>query len=420
MKALVNHFKNNKKQLVFVSILFLLLLIFLINKFAYKPFSEYKKKLEDEISILENEYNISSVLIPNKEGYINGIKKTKQDIKNIEFMLPPTVTQEMMIFLLNDIEENVGIHFPSVAFNELETITKTNENGTSTNGSNNTDIDTGKIAQDLSEGKDVDIDSLINGETEIVEEEDNYITKFLTEKGVRMSLQTETTITYNELKDMLSYINKYPYKLSVNDLQISREENELSVSIQLSMYGLQSPERVFTPDAIEGYDLGKDSVFSPFDGFGNSFNVGEETVQKGLVDNTADIFIQLMPITADPTTVTIARTKDPSRKSYIYDDKNEFVDVEIEFSMGNGKYYYRYKTKGNSYPRDYSTPLEFDPGSALEIQIFSADRVSDDDKSGVNATLINKTNMPLSVVYYKEDSNRPRFNVVKTEGQVEY
>jgi hypothetical protein len=62
--------------------------------------------------------------------------------------------------------------------------------------------------------------------------------------------------------------------------------------------------------------------------------------------------------------------------------------------------------------------VEFNPETALEIQVLSTKRLSEDDKSGVNATLINKTNMPLSVILYNEDSKRPRFKIFEKQGNI--
>ena len=126
----------------------------------------------------------------------------------------------------------------------------------------------------------------------------------------------------------------------------------------------------------------------------------------------------LNPIFSDNATVIIGKGNNPIRTTYVYDDKNGITDIEIEFYQEGDKYYYRYKAGDESYPENYSKGEEFDPGKVLEINVSSKDRVSDDDLSGANATIINNTDMPVNIVYYHEDSKNPRLNISKMEGDV--
>jgi type IV pilus assembly protein PilO len=414
MKKILHEVKSNRKLLSILVIFSILILGLLSDKFIYKPYHEYKTDLEQQISFLEDEYSVSSLIMDKKKDYVSGIEEAKLRLENTDNILPPEVTQEMLIFLINDIEKELGIYFSTLSFNELETIMSSNDD------EEENDIDENNVGSKI-DVNNININDLINnGENNSSGQADNSTTKIsnlLNEKGVRMTIVTKTNITYNQLKDMLAYINRYPYKISINNLKINNAANKLDVNMELSMYGLESPMREYEPTILEGYSIGKDSIFTPIEGFGTTFNKGEKKVEKGLKDKHSDLFIRLVPITADPTTVTIGRTNDIERKSYIFADENSEENITIEFYMENKKYFLRYKTETSSYTYDYKG-VEFNPETALEIQVLSTKRLSEDDKSGVNATLINKTNMPLSVILYNEDSKRPRFKIFEKQGNI--
>ena len=323
-----------------------------------------------------------------------------------------------MISLINEIETEIGNTFTSVAFSELIVAGGGSEETTDPERIN---INNSKIDTSLS----VDIDEALgttSDETQQTEQVD-LSNPTLMENAITMTVNAQTNVSYFQLMNMLRFINSYKYKLNLDNINISVSESNLNVNFQLTMIGIKSQTREVETVEIEGYNLGKDSIFSPFSGYGSIFNVGtgEGTglLRESLIDSSADLFIRLEPITADPTTVTIGRTNDGARRTYLYADKNSFENATIEFFMKDNKYFMRYKTEERSYPSNYEEGIEFDPGKALELQIFSSRRVSDDDNSGLNATLINKTNLPLRIVYFSEDTSRPRFNIVKTEGEVQ-
>jgi hypothetical protein len=54
----------------------------------------------------------------------------------------------------------------------------------------------------------------------------------------------------------------------------------------------------------------------------------------------------------------------------------------------------------------------------IDLKVISSRRYNDADVSGVNATIINDTDLPMIVRLEYEDVNRPRFNIVEQRGNI--
>lgn len=133
-----------------------------------------------------------------------------------------------------------------------------------------------------------------------------------------------------------------------------------------------------------------------------------------------DFFMTVKPITSDLPTVIIGRSQDPERKTYIYADNPGFEDAEIQLIKESGKYYYRYKNKTQSSPRNYEGDMiSFQPaGSILGLSVVSSVRKGDNDGSGVNLSIINKTDLKLNVKIDYDDVKKPRVNIVNKVGDI--
>lgn len=107
-------------------------------------------------------------------------------------------------------------------------------------------------------------------------------------------------------------------------------------------------------------------------------------------------------------------------RSYVYADNQNFENVEFQIVQVDKKYYYKYKTQAEAYPKDYDNDMiEFDPhGTTVNLNIISNKRNSAEDTSGINLSLINKTNLKLNVNVDYEDTKNPRVKVVNKLGSV--
>ena len=95
------------------------------------------------------------------------------------------------------------------------------------------------------------------------------------------------------------------------------------------------------------------------------------------------------------------------------------VDATVRFAGSDGIYTVQYTIDGKQFPSEnYSAGSSFIPGKTLDFLVMSSKRASSDDKSGVNITFVNDTDMDLNVKVCNDDTTRSRVNITKTTGAV--
>jgi hypothetical protein len=86
--------------------------------------------------------------------------------------------------------------------------------------------------------------------------------------------------------------------------------------------------------------------------------------------------------------------------------------------MVGEKYYVSYNIGSNSYPEDFDSGVEFDPGETLNLAITSTERKNDKDTSGVKLVIDNETDMTLNVKVDGDDASNPRVKISQRIGKV--
>jgi type IV pilus assembly protein PilO len=182
-------------------------------------------------------------------------------------------------------------------------------------------------------------------------------------------------------------------------------------------------------EAVNLYNLwdikkiyGRENPFSPFSGYtGNIGLLSENGSIKGnaLRETQFNFTLAVSPITSDLPSVFMGRN-DKSGDTHIYADNEGFEDVELQLMKKDGKYYCKYRTGKKSYPENYKDSwAEFTPASqSISFQVVSTKRADSGDKTGVNLSLINNTDMALRVFIINDDKTSSRINLKKQEGSI--
>jgi len=393
--------ERDKKLLIGLGIIFLIAIFYFV---PYRILKNKEKSLINEVNELEATYSKMEEDVKKKEEYISGIEKFKLDISDYDKQLPAKVTQEFIFNTIDEMEQKLYILFPTLTFDEGEILFSLNE-------VENEEDDEQDNEEKMEEQEEIDV---LN-----TNKEDN---KQLQEIATKHTINTSVELSYKQLKSLLSYLYEdgQSNRIVINNLALTfnEEKDNLNASFSLSYYGLESSEREIKEVDLGTYSTGKETVFptgANTSNFTGGTNITEYTKPK---EDIADFFIMLNPITSDNTTAIIGEGGDETRSSYVYADKNEIVNAEVEFYQQNNKYYYRFKIEGESNPKNYTTGNVFDPGKILEVQVFSVDRINEDDNSGMKLDIINNTDLPANIIYYSEDNVNPRLDFNKIEGDV--
>lgn len=216
---------------------------------------------------------------------------------------------------------------------------------------------------------------------------------------------------YLTLKQFLDYINKYPERLVIKnmDARYDSDTQKLEGTITLSQYAITSPDRPMTkvPDTTTA--LG---TFNLFD----SSNIPEVDTSIAQEVGNSDYFIKLNGVTDNATGKTIGRANDVAQESYITSNKNDKEDVNFTVTGSEGKYKAEYAVGKNSF---FDVEFEKLEGEDIVLRVISSERMDDSDEVAINLNLKNDSDRRLKVVIVNEDIDNPRVNISEQSGDIE-
>jgi len=128
------------------------------------------------------------------------------------------------------------------------------------------------------------------------------------------------------------------------------------------------------------------------------------------------LHLSLSSIYADRSTTIAYLEYDTIGDSYIYQDANRNVEIEIVLEQSGSDYLIKYKNENESYPVNYvSEKIYFT--NDIKMQVYVEGRIDSTDLSGSNVTIINTSDKEFIIDIYNEDST-PRFNIVSQTGLI--
>ena len=235
----------------------------------------------------------------------------------------------------------------------------------------------------------------------------------------KLSAMLNYTGTYYNVIDILKEIESYPKRIIIKSINFSRDTKDvLSGSINLVFYAvpLIDPKKDEYQEWNYTDKYGRDNPFSAFSGYstGSAGTVKIPEVKK------YDFLMTVKPVASDLPAIILGRANDSQAKSYVYSDDSGFNNVEIQVMQDAGKYYFRYKTNYESYPKIYATDkIEFTPtGTSISFNIMSMPRNDNKDLSGVKLSVINDTQLPFEIVVTNDDASSPRVVLENKKGNV--
>lgn len=398
--------------------------------FLFKPQISKIKGLENEVN--KHRARIEQIKIDSAENsQVNkDYKKMNAKIKTTTERLFPSIKQEKIIVILDDFISKSNLDGISISFSEISV------DGVEVKKEEVKDMSylLKTLAEEYIDPKNKNSEASDNKNTETKSND--------SEKIEKMTATINYKGKYNDIKNFISEIEKYDKKIIMSNITFSKsgsgkksessseyedsqstttssnEEDSISGSIALDFY---SVPKIHNQDAEylkwdfkNGY--GKDDPFLEFSGYTskNSSDAKKEAIQ------TTDFIMGVKPISSDLPSVILGRAMDKLGKTYVYADNEQFENVEFQLIQEGKKYFYKYKTESENYPKNYDTEKEeFNPhGNNVNLNIISNIRNDEDDNSGVNLTLINKTNLNLNVAINYDDKKKPRVKIVKKSGNI--
>lgn len=397
--------------------LVLVLLAFVAIGVIYYQFIYVKQvaKLE-ELRAQEQEINLKYETMLAK---VNTIEKNTTDIKifresinSKSMMLYPELYQEKIILEINSLLEEAGIK-GSLSFSEV-TVSPVEKYFVGEAGEK-TEPTLQKPAKDIKElsGEDTESNEGTEGKQPVSGETGDMEGNMVEQMKVSISF----TGTYVNTTKFIKLVSDYARLIAMPNLSLSASgEDALSGSLDLEFYSIpkiSEEDSEYLKWTIEN-TYGKENPFLE-----GSIGARASEIKD---DEGYDIIMSVKGANSDLPSVTLGKTNDSTRDTYVYFDKNEKVDIDLDITEEDGKFYVKYKTPNSSYPSKYNEKgIEVGTKDGkIQIAVYSTTRSNVEDKVTVNLNITSNAAEKMTVVtVMDDDKTNPRINI-NAKGKVEY
>lgn len=359
------------------------IIIFCAYYFGCRILINKTQEITETISTLNKEHNALKLMLANAKKYTTDTESYNSKYDEILNKYDSGNTQEYSIMLLKEIEDRTGAWISQAGLAQTEEIYTFGEVTTSN-----------PYAE---EGSKV------------------YHSDYV---GNKTTLTLTYQATYDQFKDMINYINGYKYKFTIDSISMSytAETDSVSGSLVLTQYAITGGDRKFNNVNITNVLNGTDNIFHSGI-FSGGENLSTENGDNIIVDY--DYYFSLQADGSDMDSVVFGPKNDSTGSATVSAAGNEMQDAYVRFFGENGEYYVQYSVGDKKYPAAaYDDGQLMLPGEELSMLVISSKRSGNDDKSGVNATIVNDTDMTLKIKIANEDGGNPRFVLKDYTGDV--
>ncbi|EOU1702781.1 hypothetical protein KLF35_11560 [Clostridium perfringens] len=377
----------------------------------YKVVWDYQynklKDLKSKELKVKQEYNDDVKMVNSIEPNKEEINIFNSEIQNLTSGFYSNISQPNIILELNNLMNDTNVK-GTMSFSEIKTMpVMDKQEGDSSSKSEN------------DENKN-QIQGIVNDYNNITDKKKNEDKKNKKQEEIynlnQMTVSLSVNGTYDNVMKFIKSIEENPKHINILNFNLSAQtDGNVSANMNIQLVAIPkidaSKEEFTTAD--EKY--GKENPFS------GASVVGTGTIENELENSKVknDFLMTVRPINSDLPTIVLGKSGDKDKKTYLNNDENSVSNIEMYISGDNGKYYYKYKVEGKSYPTKFEgNGEEFKPnGNDINFEIFSEKRVNKDDKSGANIKIVNSSDKEVNLIINKDDEKSPRVNVT-TDGKV--
>ena len=224
--------------------------------------------------------------------------------------------------------------------------------------------------------------------------------------------------TYEGVKSYLDYILNYKYRMAVESISLTFDEEsesplmECNGSIILNTYAVKHVDRVEDVPKVD-VEEGKENIFATEGEYmpASAGSSDHDSDNGESIVSTHNMVLLLNNAGNDTSSGIIAAASESNEATYVTSNENKVEDLSISITEEDGKNYVTYAIGSKSYKAEVLT-------SDVSIYVKSSTRVDDDDKNGVNVKISNDTALPVYIKVAGDDGTNPRFNLKEKAGSV--
>ncbi|MGH4118661.1 hypothetical protein [Clostridium sp.] len=414
--------KVTKREQMLLAALLIVLLGYGFYHFVYAKQNEKITQLKASKDTYSQKWEQVKAKIASKDKKNEQYKILNAKIVSKTDMLFLSIEQEKIIVVLDKMIKDSKLQVEVLGFSEVS--------------SDNTTEDKSKINTEIKEKITInELDKLVNDfngtldkdaiteKTNTSKAELNNATTKTVDSKIVGAYTMEVTLAfkgkYDELISFIEQVENYDKKIIINNINMAAVEGStVSGNIILEFYGIPK----FNDNDKFKWDYKKPiGKKNPFVG-GNISVTGSQvlnTVVTKKEDIQYDFLMSVSSITSDLPTIMLGKSKDSLRNTYVYADNEGEENVEIYLVQSDGKYFYKYKTIGDAYPKDFNTQKEFIPYEKdIKFKIYTNKRNSGVDLAGANIKIFNKTDLTVNIDIEDDDKDKPRVKISKETGNI--
>lgn len=213
-------------------------ILFLAYQFGFVVLTNKASENNEQISGLQDRVAQLELMEVNKPMYTKGIKENDEKLSEIYSKFVNDTTAENNILFVKEIEDKTGVEVSEIDLYEKAVIS-------------NQPTDASTITEDGSADDSNASTTQNTDQSQFVQSGFNYMVKF------------NFKASYSELKDMINYINAYPYFRTIDDVSVvfDSETGELMGELTLNIYTLVDATNPYEVPVSGVYDIGVDNVF---------------------------------------------------------------------------------------------------------------------------------------------------------------
>lgn len=402
--------KDSEKSLIFIVIGVAVLALSIV--YVAKPKYENIQVLNSEITQLQDRLVLLQQKQAKRDEYLAGIDEYNDAFDEVMANFPADLNQEVTIMFLEGIKDDNDFSISSLTLGEKEQFYTLGLNGgdaaldqaAGTDATATTEATTTEAATTEAAATDVAL-------TEGAAVDENAYTCY------RASFPITYQGSYDSLKDVITYVNNFSSRMTINSINIAYEaENDVySGDLDLHCYSIESADRAQSDMQLNDIETGVGNIFNGGSSSSSSesknMNKYDENDGAAIVNNY-DFYVMLNPSTSDVSAKVAGQNGSGKEASVVSNSDNSVSTISYEFYTKDGKNYCKYDLDGTSYEAEVTSAED------VKVLIQSSSRKDSDDKAGVRVSIKNSTDLPVYVKVSGDDATSPRVNIASRTGAV--
>lgn len=237
--------------------------------------------------------------------------------------------------------------------------------------------------------------------------------------GIVTNSNVSYECTYDQLKDVLTYLRENGKKVTINSMSYSYAPatDTVTGTMSLSFYAIQGSDRPAQEVDIKDVFVGTGNIFAS-DTFVSN---GTEVTYKDKIVADYDVYVIVNKTGADKDAVICGQSGDTNNQTVASSNVGGIENVTIKITGREGDYKISYQVGTSQYPvENFEEGTPFICGESIDLLIISSERAGTEDTSEISLRIINESDLAVNGAVINDDPTVPRVKLDETQGAVTF